>query len=299
MGIIGLDTAHAVAFTKILNDPNATADIAGRSVVAAYPTKGSADIELSYSRLPKHTADIRSLGVEIVDSIQKLLPRVDAVMLLSVDGRPHVEQVRPVLKAGKPVFIDKPIAGALRDAVTIVSEAKAAGVPMFSSSALRFCENTQAARSGSLGRIQHCETHCAVKLEPSHPDLFWYGIHGVEALFTVMGPGCQSVSRTTENGKTKVVGKWQGGRTGVFREGNGYGGRATGDKAGGAVGSFDGYEPLMIEVAKFFRSGKPPVSAEETLDIYAFMEAADESKRRGGAEVSLASVLQAAGIEGR
>ncbi|MBC8869300.1 MAG: protein kinase [Planctomycetes bacterium] len=299
VGIIGLDTTHAIAFSRILNDPNATGDVAGCLVVAAYPTKGSSEIEISQSRLPKHIAEIQGLGVEIVDSIDELLKRVDAVLLLSIDGRRHLEQVRPVLKAGKPVFVDKPIAGSLRDAATILAEAKAAGVPIFSSSALRFGENTQAARNGSLGRIHHCETYGYAYIEPTHPDLFWYGIHGVEALFTVMGPGCQSVTHTSEGGTIKVVGNWQGGRTGVFREGKGYGGKAVGDKAEGPVGSLDGYEPLVIEIVKFFRSGKAPVSAEETLDVCAFMEAADESKRRGGAEVSLASVLQAAGIEGR
>ena len=42
-----------------------------------------------------------------------------------------------------------------------------------------------------------------------------------------------------------------------------------------------GYEPLLVEICKFFRTGKPPVTAEETLEIFAFMEAADESKRQG------------------
>ena len=47
-------------------------------------------------------------------------------------------------------------------------------------------------------------------------------------------------------------------------------------------GGYGGYEPLVVEIAKFFKTGKPPVSAEETLEIFAFMEAADESKRKGG-----------------
>ncbi|MFV1965588.1 MAG: Gfo/Idh/MocA family protein, partial [Pirellulaceae bacterium] len=292
VGIIGLDTSHAIAFTKVLNDSNAPAEVAGCRIVAAYP-KGSRDIESSVSRVPKYTQDVQTYGVEIVDSIDELLTRVDVVLLETNDGRPHLEQVRPVIQAGKPVFIDKPIAGSLRDAVTIFAEAKAAGVPLFSSSSLRFGKNTQEARHGSLGRIVQCETHSPASLEPHHPDLFWYGIHGVESLFAVMGTGCQSVVRTTENDKIKVVGKWSGGRTGTFRELKGYGGSAQGDTKEGPVGSYDGYAPLVVEIVKFFRTGKPPVSAEETLEIYAFMEAADESKRQGGAEVTLESVLQA------
>jgi len=296
VGIIGLDTSHAVAFTKILNDDNAPPEVANCRVVAAYP-KGSPDIESSVSRVPGYTTEVAALGVEIVDSIEELLERVDAVLLETNDGRPHLEQVRPVLQAGKPVFVDKPIAASLRDAVTIFREAERAGVPLFSASSLRFGKNSQDARAGSLGRVTRCETHSPASLEKTHPDLFWYGIHGVESLFTVLGTGCQSVKRTLEDGKIVVTGKWDGDRVGVYREGQGYGGHAIGDQGEGAVGSYDTYRPLVVEIVKFFRTGKPPVSADETLEIYAFMEAADESKRQAGTEVTLASVLQAAQSE--
>ncbi len=293
VGIIGLDTSHAIAFTKLLNDENAPPELADCRVVAAYP-KGSPDIESSTSRVPAYTKEIQNYGVKIVDSIDALLAQVDAVLLETNDGRPHLEQLRPVLRAGKPVFIDKPVAGSLEDAIAIFREAQQAGVPVFSSSSLRFGKNSQDARGGSLGRIRYAETHSPAKIEKTHPDLFWYGIHGVESLFTVMGTGCQSVKRTSEDGKIVVTGQWDGGRVGVFREGNGYGGKAVGEKGEGAVGSYDTYRPLVVEIVRFFRTGKPPVSAEETLEIYAFMEAADESKRKNGAEVKLSSVMRKA-----
>ena len=145
-----------------------------------------------------------------------------------------------------------------------------------------------------------CETHSAAHLEKTHPDLFWYGIHGVESLFTVMGAGCQSVKRgKTDEGKIKVVGTWKGDRTGIFREGKGYGGKAKGAKGDAAVGSYDGYEPLLVEIVKFFRTGVAPVSEHETLDIYTFMEAADESKRSNGAAVDTDSVLAKARAEAK
>jgi hypothetical protein len=295
VGIIGLDTSHAIAFTKLLNNENSPPELANCRVVAAFP-KGSPDIESSTKRVPGYTEEIQKYGVGIVDSIDQLLTLVDAVLLETNDGRPHLEQVRPVLSAGKPVFIDKPIAGSLQDAIQIFREAKQAGVPVFSSSSLRYGKNTQAARAGALGKVNFCETHSPASLEPTHPDLFWYGIHGVESLFTVMGTGCQSVKRISENGKIVVTGKWEGERIGIFREGKGYGGHAKGDQGEGEVGSYDSYRPLVVEIVKFFRSGKPPVEAAETLEIYAFMEAADESKRRGGAEVTLRSVMRQAEV---
>jgi hypothetical protein len=295
VGIIGLDTSHVIAFTKILNREQPGEELAGCRVVAAYP-QGSPDIESSVRRVPHYTEQIQELGVEIVPSIAALLERVDAVLLETNDGRPHLEQVRPVLAAKQPVFIDKPIAGSLADAVTIANEAKAAGVPIFSSSSLRYAPGAQAIRGGAIGRVVGCDVYSPCSLEATHPDLFWYGIHGVETLFTVMGPGCESVVRVSSDGTDVVVGKWRDGRIGTFRgvrEGKGgYGGIAFGAEGVREIGSSGGYEPLVVEIVKFFRTGEPPVDIEETLEIYAFMEAADDSKRRGGVPVRLEEVLR-------
>src|SRR5262249_52493194 len=110
VGVIGLDTSHVTAFTGVLNNPKASGRLAGVRVVAAFPG-GSPDVESSRTRVEGFTNTLREkYGVEIVDSIEALLPKVDAVLLESVDGRPHLKQVVPVLKARKPVFIDKPVA---------------------------------------------------------------------------------------------------------------------------------------------------------------------------------------------
>ena len=291
VGVIGLDTSHAIEFTAILNTPRPAGADYGCKVVAAFP-QGSPDIVASVSRVPEYTAKMKEMGVEIVDSMEVLLTKVDAVLLETNDGRVHLEQLRPCLKAKKRVFIDKPVAASLADVVTIFQEAKAAGVPVFSSSALRFAKATQEARNGSLGKVLRAETISPAHLEVTHPDLFWYGIHGVESLVTLMGPGAEKVKRgTTAEGKIEVTVTWKDGRTGVFREGTGYSAKVTGEKGEGAAGQFDGYEPLVKEVAAFFHSGKSPVAEAETLEIYALMEAADESKRRSGAEVTLAEVM--------
>lgn len=297
IGIIGLDTSHAVAFTKVLNDPKAAEDVAGCRIVAAYP-KGSPDIESSVSRVPGYTEEVRKQGVEIVDSIDELLRRVDYVLLETNDGRPHFEQALPVLKARKPVFIDKPVAGSLADAVAIFDAAKKYETPVFSSSSLRFAPGAQALRAGKIGKVLGCDAYSPCSLESTHPDLFWYGIHGVESLFTVMGTGCQSVMRAGTRDFDVVTGTWDEGRIGTFRglrKGtNGYGGTAFGEKGIEQIGPFGGYRPLVVEIVKFFKTGQPPVSPRETLEIYAFMAAADESQRQGGCPVTLDSVMDKA-----
>lgn len=296
-GIIGLDTSHVVAFTALLNGPKATGELAGVRIVAAYPG-GSPDIPASRDRVEGFTKTLRDkYGVEIVDSIDSLLAKVDVVFLESVDGRPHLEQVKPVFKAGKPVFIDKPVAGSLADVLRIYDLAREYKVPCFSSSSLRFYPGIAAVRKeGKVGDVLGCASYGPCELEPHHPDLFWYGIHGVETLFTIMGTGCESVARIHTKDVDLVSGTWKDGRVGTFRglrgkSAKGYGALVFGSKGIASADTKGSYEPLVVEICKFFRTGKPPVSAEETIEIFAFMEAADESKRQGGAPVTLASVL--------
>ncbi len=307
IGIIGLDTSHVVAFTTVFNkgpkNPADAAKFAGFRVTHAF-AQGSKDIPESTTRVPEYTEKLKGMGVEIVESIEKLCAQVDFVLLESNDGRVHLEQVLPVFKAGKTVFIDKPIAGSLADVIRIQEAAKKAGVVYFCSSSLRFAASTQAVAQGSVGKVKTAYTTSPASLEPHHPDLYWYGVHGCESLYSVMGTGCITVKRDkSAAGMIQVTGNWGDGRVGIFREadrkakGGPYGGKAVGEKGEAAIGKFDGYEVLLEAVVKMFRTGKPPVSAEETLELYAFMEAADESKRQGGAEVKLADVLAKARAE--
>ncbi|PWU09098.1 MAG: dehydrogenase [Verrucomicrobia bacterium] len=296
LGIIGCDTSHVTAFTEVLNNPQAKGHVSGGKIVAAYKG-GSPDIPSSASRVEEYTSVLRDkYGVKIYDTIDELCRNVDAVLLESVDGRPHLEQVRPVLQARKPVFIDKPMAGSLRDAIEIFRLAKAAKVPVFSSSGLRFAKASQALRKGSLGKVFLMETHGPCELEPHHPDLFWYGVHGVEALFTVLGTGCETVQRGTNlTGKIEVVGQWSGGRTGILHEDQGFAGLAWGEKGEAEAGSFEGYVQLVVAIMDFFKTGVAPVKPEETIEILAFMEAADQSKRMGGVPVNLKEVIKKTG----
>ena len=293
IGMIGLDTSHVPAFAGILNDPKAKGHVEGAKVVAAFKG-GSADIESSYKRIDGFTKTLtEKYGVKLYDSIEEMCKNVDAVMIESVDGRPHLDQARPVIKAGKPLFLDKPMAGSLKDVLELFRLAKEAKVPVFSSSSLRFAKAVQAVRNGSIGTVKYCEATSPASLEKTHPDLFWYGVHGCETLYTVMGRGCETVKRgKTADGMIEVTGTWAGGRTGIFRESKTYSGIAKGDKGEAVIGAYDGYAPLVVEVIKFFQTGIAPVSPEETIELFTFMEAADESKRQGGAVVKLGDVLK-------
>jgi predicted dehydrogenase len=296
IGIIGLDTSHSPAFAKLFNAANPKAELAGFKVVAAFPY-GSRDIESSTKRIPEYISQFREMGIEITDSIEVLLEKVDVVLLETNDGKPRLEQARKVIQAKKPFFIDKPVAASFEDTKMIYEEASKNQVPIFSASSLRYMSNAQAVRhQGKVGEVLGCDAFSPATLEAGHPDLFWYGIHGVEILFTVMGSGCKSVTRINTPDADVVVGTWNDGRIGTFRGMRAgkheYGGTAFGSEGNLVLGNYEGYEPLAVKIAEFFKTGRSPVEATETLEIYAFMEAADESKRRGGGSVEIKSILK-------
>lgn len=294
LGIIGLDTSHAIAFTQALNGTNTLAAHKGFRISAIYPP-GSKDIPSSTNRVAKYLETVKPYNVEIVTSIDKLLLLCDAVLLESNDGRVHLEQALPVFKSGKKVFIDKPIAASLTDCIVLFKLAERYKAPMFSSSSLRYLDKIQEIRAGKHGVVSGADAWSPCTLEPTHPDLMWYGIHGVETLFTAMGTGCDSVVRASTPGTDVVVGTWKDGRIGVFRGTRavsaGYGYTVYTTKGMMSSGKFSGYDALLTEILAFFKTGVVPVSPEETIEIFAFMEAADESKRRNGTPVKLAEVL--------
>lgn len=306
VGLIGIDTSHAGQFTQVLNDTSRADHIPGARVVAAYKG-GSPDVEASATRIEKFSAELRDKWkIEFVDSIDELVRRVDAVMIESVDGRVHLAQARPVLKARKPLFVDKPFTASVKDAKELVRLARETGTPVFSSSSLRYNDDVVAIeRDPRMQEVLGAVTWGPAPTEPHHPDLFWYGIHSVDMLYTFMGPGCERVSRTYTAGADVVVGHWKDGRIGVVR-GNRespstYGQVVYGRKAILTAPERDAtaqpvkrssYYGLLKEVVQFFRTGQTPVPLEETLEIMAFMEAADVSKARNGAPVALAEILK-------
>jgi len=297
IGIIGLDTSHSVEYSKVLNATDASSEFAGYKIVAAYP-QGSLDIESSTSRIPGYIEEVKKSGVLIVDSIPALLEKVDVVLLETNDGRRHLEQAIPVLKAGKTMFIDKPFVASLVDAIAIFEVAKQYKVPVFSSSTLRFMSSAQEVVNGKIGKVLGADAYSPCTIEKTHPDFFWYGIHGVELLYTVMGTGCKTIVRVHTEGTDVAVGTWDDGRIGTFRGTRTgqhlYGGTAFGEKGDAVLGPLSDYNPLLVEIIRFFQTGNVPVKAEDTLEIYAFMEAADESKRRKGAPVNVDKIGETA-----
>lgn len=290
LGIIGTDTSHVIVFTKTFNDPSNPGHIPGAKVVAFYKG-GSPDIQSSSSRVDGYAAELKDKwNLTMAPDIASLCGKVDGILLESVDGRKHLAQAREAFKCGKPVFIDKPLAATYEDALEIAKLAKQAGVQWTSASSLRWSE--------IASTMKYDDAKGAMTWGPGpeeehhYLDLSWYAIHPVEMLFAIMGPGCVEVSRMSAPDGDVVVGKWANGKIGTVRTGKPYSDygavvfRAKQASQSNPKMKVD-YGPMLRELVKFFQGGPPPVPNDETLDIFAFMDAAQKSKEQGGRTVKV------------
>ena len=289
LGIIGTDTSHAVAFTRILNDRAAADYVPGARVVAAWKG-GSPDIEESATRVEQYANELKEKwAVKIVGSIAELCPAVDGLLLESVDGRPHLAQFGQAVECGKPVFIDKPLASTLADAREIARLARERNIPWFSSSSLRYSPVAEMRTPEMIGAV----VWAPGPLEAHHQlDLAWYGIHGIEMLYTLFGTGCVEVSRISSPDSDVITGRWKDGRLGTVHLQRPYG------KYGSVVylrnrnlnakpEIASNYVPLVRKIVSFMQDKTPPVPNGETIEIFEFMDAAQRSLAQGGRAVRL------------
>jgi predicted dehydrogenase len=293
-GIIGFDTSHVAAFTKILNDEKDPFHVKGIKVVAGYPSF-SPDIESSASRVEGFKKTLtEEYSVKLASSVEELLGMVDVIFLESVDGRRHFKEAVPVIEAKKPLFIDKPMTTSYKDAKELFSLAEENQVPVFSSSSLRFDYNiSKVKESPELQEVYGCDAFSPCTLEKTNPGFFWYGIHGVEILYTFMGPGCRKLRCFATEGTHYIMGQWEDGRIGTVRgtrEGvHGYGATVYGKEKTFQVlwnKEIPIYAQLLNKISEFFKTGVPPVKKEDTLEIMKFIEAGLISEKENR-EVSL------------
>jgi len=291
VGMVGLDTSHCPAFTGMLNDASNPYHVPGAQVVGAFPG-GSELFSNSRSRVEGFTTQLRDeFGVQMYDSIPALVADVDAILLESVDGRQHLEQFKE-LAVGKPVYIDKPFATTSSEAVEMACIAQHSGTPIMSCSSLRYAAGIVDLSPG--GDVLSCEAFGPAALLDDYPGLFWYGIHSAEMLFSFMGTGCQTARCIAYPEVDVVVGEWDDGRIGILkgtRMGKGQFGcvvhTTEGNACSMALSTPPYYYGLMKKVVEFFKTRTSPIQTEETIEIVAFLEAADASRAQGGAVVEL------------
>lgn len=217
IGIVGLDTSHVSAFTKLLHDKENEHHVKGGRVVVAYPG-GSPDMEISRNRVEKFTAELRDLhSVEIVDSIAEVAELSDGILLESVDGRIHLEQFKHLAPYAKPVFIDKPLAISPSEAKEIVELARKTQTPLMSTSSLRYAESFRRAIAAGSGKILGLDLYGPMQIQPQMPGFYWYGIHCLEMLVAALGQNFKNVRGCSSKHEDVIMVEWENGMVGTLR----------------------------------------------------------------------------------
>lgn len=292
IGMIGLDTSHCPAFTRILNQPDYAYHLPGATVSSAYP--GGSDLfSLSRDRVQGFTDQLRDeFAVKIEETIVAVVEASDALFLQSVDGRQHLAQFQE-MAVGKPIFIDKPFTTSTRDARAIIELAEKTNTPIMSASSLRYSVGIADLREPN-DTIYSCETFGPSAILEDYPGLFWYGIHSAEMLVSFMGTGCERVQGQPYADLDLIAGEWADGRTGVIRgtrfEQNEFGcvlHTDNGVKMGKPTGTPPGYFSLLEQVLPFFQTGQSPIPIAETFEIMALLEAANQSRQQNGTPITL------------
>ncbi len=296
IGIVDFDTSHVVAFTQRLNHIGTSEEqyVDGAKVVIGCPGESI----MSPERIPGFTKTMQEYGVSLVDKPEEIIGKVDAVSIESVDGSVHYERAKPFLEAGIPMFIDKPFTCSLEDAKKIADLADKKGVPLFSSSSLRYALEVTALKEqeGEVGKVVGVDAYSPASLHARNPGLFNYGIHGVETLYALMGPGCQSVSCASTEGTDVVTGLWKDGRIGTMRGtrqgAHSYGFTAFCEKKVqvSTINAGYIYRELLKRIVKMFETGEPPIDISETVEIVAFIEAASLSAQQDGRKINIEGI---------
>jgi len=288
LGIVGLD-GHGPVFSREINGPEPKVE--GARVVKAMPVPSTMVTE---EKLAEKVAKTKALGIEIVSSPDTFANNVDGILILHDDGAKHLELAEMVIHLGKPIFVDKPLEANTSSAKKLVELCTSQGCPLFTASSLRFSIEMQSVLADLAGgRIFSAMTYSPYSPKPTMPGWIYYGIHMVEPLYALMGPGCQEVCCTANDFGPVAIGKWKDGRIGIAKgicKGeHGYGFTVWREKSteSKAVNAGLIYPELLKNIIKFIKTGSAPVDVRESLEVIAFMEAANESMDRGGAPVEL------------
>jgi hypothetical protein len=291
IGIIGMDSTHAIEFTRLINaETSSSARIVGACVGC------ETDFPLSLNRREQIGRTLNEeFKLPVFSSAKELLDQVDSIMVLNCDGRCHRREILPLLSAKKPIFVDKPFSADWREAVEILQAARTSGTPCFSASALRYSAGLDSAKKLLTDRPARIGCSVPHRAEPGHPDLSWYGIHGVEAAYALLGVGCRTVKRNISKSEDVTTGVWaDGSEVAIHRSTNDASAefRTTVTATGGEeIIRGHNYHGLIKAIVQFFETGRTPVSEKEMIEVLAFIAAADESRDANGANIDLPQML--------
>lgn len=290
LGAIGVDSSHLPEFARRMQEMGAAGKT--RCRLTQMWTDGQHDMPAEY--VEKWGAQARAHGVVDCDDCDAMLDAVDGVLVLRVDGNKHLEDARKALTLGLPVYIDKPLACDLAEARTIKALADQYGARCYSASSLRFArEVEEAINNKSIGEIVAIEAYGPGNLSAVMDGLFYYGVHAIEMVDALWGPGVNRVRTTFMRDRDLVDLAYHDGRFAHLRMER-QGGYEFGATLHGTKGvhsfcvNFDGvYDRLVAGMVGFFEGGQAPTSLDSLIENVAVMAAGNRSAAEDNRWVSL------------
>ncbi len=208
IGILGSDNSHALAFAKLCNIPDEKGNYTYEDirVTAIY---GHIDT-------PEHTKEVAEEGkIEfIAKEPEEFFGKVDAVMVVTRDGKYHVPLILPFIEKGYPVWMDKPIAASTEDIEILRAACEKHNALITGGSTIKYAYDVLSAKTriecNAIGDLMGGNMNFAGSLESPYSGLFFYGCHIVEMMMTVFGYDVKSVLATNIGAdKTAVIAKYE------------------------------------------------------------------------------------------
>ncbi len=276
IGLIGNDTTHVAIFAHMLHDvTNSYYHPEARFV--GYIRSCSEDMPISKDRARYFESLLEAFHIPCYEDIERLNEKVDAWMIVTIDGSNHLDWFEKVVVFQKPVYIDKPMTISLTSFDRMMLLADTCGTPVFSSSGLRFSDILKGVNKEEVNSLY---AFGPLPFQDKMPGYYWYGIHTLEWIDEVFNAEVESFTRKKYEDSEILLMQFEDGRQAVFR-----GEYKWNDKFGGVI--HYGEEPLILQFWKmdkpyyasllehiiaFFQTGKPPVKPTRTRRILQWIE---------------------------
>jgi predicted dehydrogenase len=291
IGAVGADSSHLPEFTRRIKALSEQGDTRCRVTTLFDP--GQHDLVDA----PKWLKAAQELGVSLAPSLDELLSNVDGVMVLAVNGNKHLSYALPALEKGLPTYIDKPLTCDLEQARQLLAVSRQRRARCYSASSLRFAPEVEAARQDSeLGKMVAIDAFGPGQLHKMMEGLFFYGVHVIEMVDAIWGPGVRRVSAVHLEDRDLVDLDYHDGRYArmrLDRRGSySFGATVHGEKKTRqfTVDFAPVYMRLIQGTTRFFEGGPEPARLRDIVENVAVMEAGNASMKQDGAWISVPEV---------
>jgi virulence factor len=288
----GASAYHCRVFASLLNDYDREGYAAAGFPHFDRPPLGGITVQAIWDPDPEAARQVAALAriPEVLAEAAEATGRVDGVIVCDDITMAHQKRARPFLEAGVPTFVDKPLSPDPGEAAELIALAQQAGAPLMSCSALRYARELAEAREriAALGKIR-----CATGTAPN--ELVFYGIHALELVHTVLGPGVEWVQNIGDEERAFVRCAYPDG-TSIMLQVLGPGGYPGmhgcfyGEHGGVHVAVEDAaafYSNTLTEFARMVETRQMPIPLDTTLEIIRILAAGKRSQQQGGVRLAV------------